>query len=158
MGTAGFDKINQSMLNPFPGGPLGPSPSCEVKLVEDNQRFAVAALHLETGRVVTHTDAKSAEEEVPQELWAASSRMMFSIPTMGQPLQHAHLQVRVLMPSYILLAFVLLWWRTGIVFSTFAVASFWVIKPSTFTNMFSLVGLAILLHAVGLYLYDIQIM
>merc|ERR1711920_1084018 len=77
---AGFTKINQSMLNAFPGGPLGPSPLCEQRLVQDNQRFAVVALHVKSGRIVTHSDWKSAEEEVPADMWTASNRMMATIP------------------------------------------------------------------------------
>lgn len=144
--AAGFDKVNQRMLNPFPGGPLGPSPACEAKLIGDNQRFAVAALHLETGRVVTHSHADSAEQEVPAEMWRESSQMMFSIPVMGQPLRHASQQVHVFLPSYALLAAALLLWQTHWFYALCVLGRLWLAKPKSFTSMFRQVAFAMLAY------------
>ncbi|CAE7838106.1 unnamed protein product [Symbiodinium sp. CCMP2592] len=144
--TAGFKNINQTMLNPFPGGPLGPSPMCEYRLIKDNQRIAVAALHMETGRIVTHSDAASAEEEVPPEWWAASDRATWSIAAHGQPLAHAGVKTHVLFVSYMILTAAILWWSTSLTWALGVLGALWILKPVAVSHLCSWVMVATIIY------------
>ena len=144
--TAGFKNINQTMLNPFPGGPLGPSPMCEYRLIKDNQRIAVAALHMETGRIVTHSDAASAEDEVPRDWWAASDRATWSIAVHGQPLAHASVKTHVLFVSYMILTAAILWWSTSLTWALGVLGALWILKPVAVSHLCSRVMVATILY------------
>lgn len=152
---AGFTKINQTMLNPFPGGPLGPSPLCELRLCQENQRFAVVALHLKSGLIVTHSDAKSADDEVPKEMWAASDRMVATIPFNGKPLQHTAVElVKAAVPWYTLaVGGLLLWWMTNLYHSLGCVAVlFFVLQPPSIVHEAVYIVVAALLFKSAQYL------
>ncbi|CAJ1365108.1 unnamed protein product [Effrenium voratum] len=139
--AAGFTKINQKMLNVFPGGPLGPSPMCERRLVQDNQRFDVAALHLKTGCIVTHTD-HSAESAVPTEMYQVNDKITWTVGNC--PLRHVDdptvYPVKWLLS---LVACLCLWAVTDFIYSAgFFVLLVWKLEPSSFTNLSMLVGAA----------------
>ena len=85
--AAGFSRISTAMLNRFPGGDLSIIVA-EPRLRVSNMRFCCAALHIGTGKVVTHTE--EATSTVPRAWWAEDSRAMRSIPQpWGQKLQPA---------------------------------------------------------------------
>eukprot|EP00929_Paragymnodinium_shiwhaense_P013236 TRINITY_DN121101_c0_g1_i1.p1 TRINITY_DN121101_c0_g1~~TRINITY_DN121101_c0_g1_i1.p1 ORF type:complete len:448 (-),score=48.30 TRINITY_DN121101_c0_g1_i1:145-1488(-) len=82
--SAGFSRINTALLNVFPGAPCE-SMEIEMRLRQENQRFVLAALDLETGNIVTHSE--HATDPVPSEWWRRDS-MNFLTPG-GQPMKHA---------------------------------------------------------------------
>ena len=82
--VAGCKIINTSLANRFPGADIT-SQEVEQGLRDSGQRFVVAALDLETGYVITHTDEESSP--VPRTWWAKER----PLPPMGQPLEDAAL-------------------------------------------------------------------
>ena len=141
---AGFKNINQTMLNRFPGGPLEPSPMCEYRLVEANQRIAVAALHMETGHIVTHSHTASADHEIPPDWWAANDRAVSSISLLfPHPLQHASVKPHVLFFSYMILTAGILLWSTSLTWTAGALGALWLVKPQSLMRLCGWVMLAV---------------
>lgn len=65
--NAGFSNIDTSLLNKFEGVACISSNEIERQLCEENQRFVLAALDLEMGLLVTHTEDASQFEILPRD-------------------------------------------------------------------------------------------
>jgi len=108
--SAGVVNIDVSMLNRFPGGDL----LQEQRLRDSNQRFCCAALHMETGKVVTHTEESSSR--VPAEWWTQDNFCLSCLPIMGRSLRHARESpgVPVCSPQWIAAAALWCWYAPGV--------------------------------------------
>jgi hypothetical protein len=73
--TAGFvdSMVNTVMLNPFPGQRIG-SALAEQQLREQGQCLTCAALDLDTGLVVTHTEYATGRALIPPAWWEADKK------------------------------------------------------------------------------------